>query len=143
MKSKCIHFIHDSIEIDIHPDEFLQIASVILPLMNKYPLEEFGIPTKADLVVGPSLGQEMECKNIEVSDDFNEGTFEIEGYLEDFDQLIDSWREVYKLVEYEDIEEPTEEVESWSQFFVSKRAVNRYYGQPRIKIKRKIHIIIK
>ena len=143
MKSKCIHFIHDSIEIDIHPDEFLQIASVILPLMNKYPLEEFGIPTKADLVVGPSLGQEMECKNIEVSDDFNEGTFEIEGYLEDFDQLIGSWREVYKLVEYEDIEEPTEEVESWSQFFVSKRAVNRYYGQPRTKIKRKIHIIIK
>lgn len=143
MKSKCIHFIHDSIEIDIHPDEFLQIASVILPLMNKYPLEEFGIPTKADLVVGPSLGQEMECKSIEVSDDFNEGTFEIEGYLEDFDQLIGSWREVYKLVEYEDIEEPTEEVESWSQFFVSKRAVNRYYGQSRTKIKRKIHIIIK
>lgn len=143
MKSKCILFIHDSIEIDIHPDEFLHVASVILPLMNKYPLDEFGIPTKADLVVGPSLGQELECTNIEVSDDYNEGTMDVEGYLDDFQQLVDNWGKVYKLVEYVDITDPVEESESWSQFFVSKRAINKYYGKSRTKINRRIHIIIK
>ena len=54
--------------------------------------------------------------------------------------LIDNWKQVYDVVEYEYIKEPEPVYESWSQLFVSKRCINRFYGTTRNKIKARVHI---
>lgn len=140
MKSKIELFVHDSIEVDTPPEEFLRVALQIVPLMNKYPMDEFGIPTKADLVVGPSIGQEIELSEIEVNEDFTEGTMICDGYEEDFDQMIEGFKDVYEICEWEDLEEPKPVRVSWKELFIPKKCINKLYGQFHNHIKRKLHV---
>lgn len=142
MKSKIIHFVHDSIEVDIHPAEIFSLGSLIIPLMNKYPNEVWNLPTKADLVFGPSIGQELDIKKIDSNEDFSEGTMELEGFLDDFDQLFNEWKKVYKVAEYEDIDPPQDQYISWSELFIPKKAISSHYGHHRTFIHRKVHIVM-
>ena len=143
LKSKIILFVHDSIEIDVHPDELLIMAVKVLRIMNDYPMSEFGIPTKADIVIGPSIGQELEMTEIETNEDYTEGTMKCEGFEDDFDQLMKSWESVYKVVEWEDIEPPKDHYVSYRELFIPKKAISRFYGMHRRKICRRLHIVIK
>lgn len=143
LKSKIILFVHDSIEIDVHPDELLIMAVKVLRIMNDYPMSEFGIPTKADIVIGPSIGQELEMTEIETNEDYTEGTMKCEGFEDDFDQLMESWQSVYKVVEWEDIEPPKDHYVSYRELFIPKKAISRFYGMHRRKICRRLHIVIK
>lgn len=143
LKSKIILFVHDSIEIDVHPDELLIMAVKVLRIMNDYPMSEFGIPTKADIVIGPSIGQELEMTEIEPNEDYTEGTMKCEGFEDDFDQLMESWQSVYKVVEWEDIEPPKDHYVSYRELFIPKKAISRFYGKHRRKICRRLHIVIK
>ena len=141
-KSKVILFVHDSIEVDIHPDEMLAIGSQIIPLMNKFPIEEFGIPTKADLVLGASIGQEVVIEKIEANEDFTEGYLECEGSEEDFNALMETWKDVYSSITWEDISPPKSKYQSWSGLFISKKAIAKDYGTTRTIVHRKVHVII-
>lgn len=142
-KSKIELFVHDSIEIDIHPDELLPIALQIIPLMNKFPMDEFGIPTSCDLVIGRSIGQEIVTDNIIVSEEYNEGYMNCEGYEDDFDDMIAEWRKYYHVVEYVDIKKPKPVYQSYAGAFVPKKAISKYYGHTRTKIERRVHLINK
>ena len=79
MRSKLVLFIHDSIEQDVAPEELIELSAVVVPMMNNYPDEEFGIPMKTHLILGPSFGQEIEFDKFECNDDFTECTMEGEG----------------------------------------------------------------
>lgn len=143
LKSKIILFVHDSIEVDIHPDEVLALGSQIIPIMNKFPNERFNLPVKADLVLGKSIGQEVEIKSLECNDDYTEGWLDCESTEEHFDALIDKWKEVYPLVEWEDIDPPKEKYKSWSDLWIPKLAIQKGYGENYRIVHRKVHIKIK
>lgn len=143
LKSKVILFVHDSIEVDIHPDEVLALGSQIIPIMNKFPNERFNLPVKADLVLGKSIGQEVEIKSLECNDDYTEGWLDCESTEEHFDALIDTWKEVYPLVEWEDIDPPKEKYKSWSDLWIPKLAIQKGYGENYRIVHRKVHIKIK
>lgn len=142
MKSKVILFVHDSIEVDIHPAEMLQLASQIVPMMNKFPNEQFNMPVKADLVLGRSIGQEVTIEEIHCNEDFTEGEMVCEAYEHDFDALINEWKKVYKSVTYEDIDEPKKKHQSWSGLWIAKLAVQKDYGEDRIQVHRRVKVII-
>lgn len=141
-KSKIILFVHDSIEVDIHPAEMLQLASQIVPMMNKFPNEQFNMPVKADLVLGKSIGQEVTIEKIECNDDFTEGEMICEAYEEDFDALINEWKKVYQSVTWEDISEPETKYKSWSGLWISKLAVQKSYGKNQTVVHRKVNVVI-
>lgn len=143
LKSKVILFVHDSIEVDIHPDEVLALGSQIIPIMNKFPNERFNLPVKADLVLGKSIGQEVEIKSLECNDDYTEGWLDCESTEDHFDALIDTWKEVYPLVEWEDIDQPKEKYKSWSDLWIPKLAIQKGYGENYRIVHRKVHIKIK
>lgn len=143
LKSKVILFVHDSIEVDIHPDELLMISSKIIPLMNDYPLDEFGIPAKADLALGASIGQEITVTNLECNDTYTEGTMEMECYEDEFLPLMERWQRAYKSVTWEDIEEPKVVNESWSGIWLAHKAMSKFYGKDRLKIHRLVKVVIK
>lgn len=143
LKSKVILFVHDSIEVDIHPDEVLALGSQIIPIMNKFPNERFNLPVKADLVLGKSIGQEVEIKSLECNDDYTEGWLDCESTEEHFDALIDTWKEVYPLVEWEDIDPPKDKYKSWSDLWIPKLAIQKGYGENYRIVHRKVHIKIK
>lgn len=140
MKSKVILFVHDSIEVDIHPEEMLELGTKIIPLMNQFPNEKFNLPVKADLVLGKSIGQEVEIQSIECNDDYTEGWLECESTEEHFDALIDTWKSVYPVVEYEDIDEPKVKYKSWSDLWIPKLAIQKGYGEDYRIVHRKVHI---
>ena len=141
-KSKVILFVHDSIEVDIHPAEMLQLASQIVPMMNKFPNEQFNMPVKADLVLGKSIGQEVTIESIECNEDFTEGEMVCEAYEEDFDALVNEWKKVYQSVTWEDISEPEVKYKSWSGLWISKLAVQKGYGIHQTVVHRRIKVII-
>lgn len=145
MKSKIFCFIHDSIEIDFHPDEVFQLIDKINYLFNVFPLEEFGVPVACDVPLGPSMGQECEVTNMVHDDDYNEVSFTLDGYIDDIEEVASSWREVYKLVEVSKSDsEDKESYVPWSGIFLPKKAkISMYTGETRMKGKRNFHIIRK
>lgn len=143
LKSKVILFVHDSIEVDIHPDEVLALGSQIIPIMNKFPNERFNLPVKADLVLGKSIGQEVEIKSLECNEDYTEGWLDCESTEDHFDALIDTWKEVYPVVEWEDIDQPKEKYKSWSDLWIPKLAIQKGYGENYRIVHRKVHLKIK
>ena len=82
MWTKTILFIHDSLEFDVHPSEFLRFSEYLGNALITIPEEEFGLPCKADLALGPSLGEELEASDLNLSEDKNSGELTIEGDIE-------------------------------------------------------------
>lgn len=141
-KSKVILFVHDSIEVDIHPAEMLQLASQIVPMMNKFPNEQFNMPVKADLVLGKSIGQEVTIEEIHCNEDFTEGEMICEADEDNFDALINEWKKVYKSVTWEDIDEPKAKFKSYSGLWISKLAIQKGYGLYYNVVHRRVKIIV-
>lgn len=147
-KSKPFCFIHDSIEIDFHPDEVFQLIDKINWLFNEYPLEEFGVPVACDVPIGPSMGQECEMVDLVHNDDYNEVEITLKGFIDDIDELIEIWKGVYRVAEYvNEYEYKKDDKESympWSKAFLpSKAQISMLAGKTRYKGKRKIHVICK
>lgn len=139
-KSRVILFIHDSIELDIHPDEIIPIGSKVIPLMNKYPLEEFGVPSAADLTVGVSLGQQLEVKEMINNDDFSCAELIVEGFEKDFSSLIDRLKQTntFSVIDYEDLEDPSPFVVSRGDLFIPRSVIKPTMGETLNIIKRKL-----
>lgn len=146
MKSKPFCFIHDSIEIDMHPDEVFQIVDKINWLFNVFPRQEFGAYVACDVPLGPSMGQEIEIKDMVHDEKYNDVSFILDGYVDDIEQQLNIWREVYDVVECEKVEgeEDSEQYQSYSVAFLPKKSsVSMYMGTNRSKGVRKIHVIRK
>lgn len=141
--SKVVLFIHDSLEVDVHPDEFLAIGAQIVPLMNQFPMEEWGMVTAADLAIGASLGQELEIKKLETDEKFNCGEFIMEGYDDCIQPVLDRWKKQYKIVEFEDVHEPKQVYVPKSNLFIPKLAFSKFMGQHRVKRELKFKLKIK
>lgn len=60
MYSKTAMFIHDSFELDIFPTELFDTVTFCDKLLNHDTAEKWDIPMSSDVVVGPSIGQEIE-----------------------------------------------------------------------------------
>lgn len=145
-KSKIFCFIHDSIEMDIHPMELFPLVDKVNYLFNVFPVEEFNVPVATDIPLGPSMGQECEIKGFEHSDDFNDNTVVLDGYIDDIEELIEIWKTVYKVVEVLDDfkDEDKEEYITYAKMMLPKKAqLSMYAGKYRKKGKRKIHVIVK
>lgn len=140
MRSKTVLFIHDSLEFDVHPYEMLDLADYLIHKMNDIPMQEFGVPMKIDLALGVSMGQEVEMSNLELSDDKRSCTCVIEGLEEDFDLLVENWKDIYSVVEWEDIEEPSDIYIPKGNLFLAKVAISHKLGKKQREIKRKVKI---
>lgn len=146
LKSKIIMYVHDSIEIDMHPDEVFKLADKIDYLFNVFPVEEWGVPVACDFPLGPSMGQECAMEEMVHDDDYNDVTIVLKGFVDDIDELVDIWKDEYSLVEYIDLDEykekDKEEYIPLSKMFLPKKAVvSMNAGNTRYKGSRKIHVV--
>ena len=139
MKTKPISFIHDSLEFDIHPSELFISCQKITSMMNDIPNDEFGIPSKAELTIGMSMGDENEVTYLEEQPDG--GIIELEGYEDDLNAILENWRSVYSSVEYTDDPDSTKEVYvPRNEMFLPKLTISKYSGTTRKLIKRRFNI---
>ena len=139
MKTKPISFIHDSLEFDIHPSELFISCQKITSMMNDIPNDEFGIPSKAELTIGMSMGDENEVTYLEERPDG--GIIELEGYEDDLNAILENWRSVYSSVEYTDDPDSTKEVYvPRNEMFLPKLTISKYSGTIRKLIKRRFNI---
>lgn len=143
LKSKIIMFVHDSIELDIHPDELLAVGQQVIPLMNDYPMKEFGMFTTAELSLGYSMGQELKTPDIICDDNFNEGEFVVDGWLDDFEDWYNNVKDYYKLVEVSDLVDPVPKYIDMGDLWIPKKAISSKMNTTRYEIKKKVHIVIK
>lgn len=143
LKSKLFCFIHDSIEIDVHPKELFRLIDRANYLFNEFPLKEFGVPVATDIPVCPSLGQEIEIKSYEFSDDFREGKLVLDGYEDDMNELEGIWKSTYRIVEGNNITDPDPKYIPWATSFLPKKAeLSRFAGKYRSKLEREYKIIM-
>lgn len=145
-RSKPFCFIHDSIEMDVYPDELFLIHDVLDYFFNVKSSQDWDVPFTSDVTIGPSMGQEIEVEDLEVSEDYNEATFVLKGYLDDIHQLTGGWQQVYKLVDEQLVEgeEDKSEKISWGLMMSKIKApIKSTFGKTLIKGKRKFHIVIK
>lgn len=139
MKTKPISFIHDSLEFDIHPRELFISCQKITSMMNDIPNNEFGIPSKAELTIGMSMGDENEVTYLEEQE--GGGIIELQGYENDLDAILENWREVYSSVEYKDDLESVEEIYvPRKEIFMPKLTISKYSGTRRKLLKRRFTI---
>ena len=139
MMTKPISFIHDSLEFDIHPSELFIACQKITSMMNDIPNAEFGIPSKAELTIGISMGDENEVTYLEEQEDG--GIIELQGYEDDLDAILKNWRNVYSSVEYTDDPDSIEEVYvPRKEIFMPKLTISKYSGTIRKMVKRRFVI---
>ena len=139
MMTKPISFIHDSLEFDIHPSELFIACQKITSMMNDIPNAEFGIPSKAELTIGMSMGDENEVTHLEEHKDG--GIIELQGYENDLDAILENWRSVYSSVEYKDDLESVEEIYvPRKEIFMPKLTISKYSGTIRKMVKRRFVI---
>jgi DNA polymerase I-like protein with 3'-5' exonuclease and polymerase domains len=139
LKSKAISFVHDALYFDIHPKELFKLTPEIDNIMNEYPIKEFDLPAAADLVIGVSMGQELVVEDLQKVSD-SEGFITLSGYLDDFDELIKEWSEVYSSVSWEESGKSKNVYVKKEDLFLPKKAISRYLGTTRTVVKRKVHI---
>ena len=148
MKSKPFCFIHDSIEIDMHPDEVFKILEKLDYLFNVYPREEFGVPVACDVPLSMSMGAEIDVAELKCNDDYTDITITLDGYEDDIEELIYNWKNTYKVCEQVIDYVPDEEDKKVympiaERFLPQKAPVSMKQGTYRNHIKRQYHIIVR
>jgi len=145
MKSKPFCFIHDSIEIDIHPDELFKMLDQLKPIFNEYPDKEFGVPMASDIVFSCHMGAEIDVVNLEHDSEYNDVWITLKGFKCDIDEVIEHWNEVYDLVE-KDInfeEESKDEYVPMEGLFTPKVTISKEFGTTKQKLKTRYHVVRK
>lgn len=143
MRSKPFCFIHDSIEIDLHPDETFKMFDVLTPLFNDYPMKTFGVPMASDIVFSANMGAEIEFEDFEHDDEYNDVKLTLNGMKDNIDDVDKQWRDVYDVVEVLNEESTGEKYISFSNVFQKKFGITPFFGKTRETIKRRYHIIRK
>lgn len=135
LKSKPFCFVHDSLELDIHPDEIFEFIPVADHLMNNYGREKFNVPLKADMVFGKSMGEEIELINI----DKETRTIECEGWQNDIDRILVEWKNIFKYVKCY-IYSRKDKYQSYDELWVAKKAFDANIGSHRTMTHMKIEL---
>jgi hypothetical protein len=146
MKSKPFCFIHDSVEVDYHPDELFELLVKTREIFNNYPQEVFNVPMACDVCFGTSMGDEIVMKDISYDEKYNDVTIKLNGFIDDIDNLLNNWRLVYKVVDVvDDGKDNYEEVYiSYADRFLPKKArITAYAGKTRNKGTMVVHVIRK
>ena len=89
MKTKIICYIHDSIEIDVPPEEIDMAYKVMYTAFNSLATKLYDIPCKGDIVIGVSMGEELKFKRIE------ENKYVVSGNVPDIEDLIKQFSVTY------------------------------------------------
>ena len=137
MLSKPFCFIHDSIEIDVHPSETFQLIDILQNLFNRYPMETFGVPMASDIPIGPSMGQEIEVENMEHDSKYQNIIIDLKGFKDDIEELQSIWENTYHIVERDlSVDPETEKIYlPRSGLFQKKVTMSRLIGTERESIK--------
>ena len=111
LKSKIFGAVHDSIEIDVHPTEIVDILSgihecLVLRTQEHYKAIRHDIPLSVSYSVGSTWGSVLESKSCEFYDDHV--SLKFEGKQDDFISLMGILNKYYE-IEYGDVEEIEEE----------------------------------
>lgn len=121
LKSKIICYIHDSIEVDVAPEEFDTVFVILNSAFNQIATKKYDVPTASDTVIGCSMGEELDIKRLE------KWHYEIKGNWSDIEDVINQFKLNYevKIIEQNvgDIEDQSNDT-NWC--FV-QRAPLRYY----------------
>lgn len=140
MKSLIIMYVHDSIEVDVYPYELLELIYNMQIILNKSPMDRMGLPSKADVTLGKSLGHEIEMESIDHNEDFTEGIITLKGYQDEIYETVEEWKKAYEIVEIYD-ESWKEEFVSMGELFILRKAYSpnlgtlRHKGTCKVKIK--------
>lgn len=104
-KSKLIGTVHDSIQVDTHPDELFEVLNIVKHTMNEGVTERHdflnGVPITADIELGTSWGGACSLEK------FNEKLWVIKGYRLDAENLIERLKlsKNFKYSEFMEVEE--------------------------------------
>lgn len=139
MKSLLIQYVHDSIEIDVYPYDLIKLVDKMKFILNDSPMRRMGLPSKADVTLGKSLGHEIEMKSIEYNEDYTDGVLVLEGYKDEIYETVENWRKAYKTVEILE-EEWEEQYVSMGDLFILRKAYTPTLGTLRHIGKCKVHI---
>ena len=139
MKSLVFQYVHDSIEVDVYPYEFIQLVDKLKVLLNESPMRRMGLPSKADVTLGKSLGHELEMKDITYNEDYTDCIITLEGFKDEVYDTIENWKDAYKTVEIIE-EEWSDKFISFSELFIVKKAFTPTVGTMRHEGKCKVHI---
>ena len=138
MKSKIVGFIHDSIEVDAAPGEWIECLRLLKYSMKDYneALDWVTCPLKIDCSLSDNLGDETKVSDITDNPD-GSYTFEIEGYSYVIDNIVEEAKVGYDIIEDELIEEH-EFLEDPGDLVARKASNLSYDGKTFIEQKRKL-----
>ena len=138
MKSKIVGFIHDSIEVDAAPGEWIESLRLLKYAMKDYneALEWVTCPLKIDCSLSDNLGDETTVEEITDNEDGSH-TLTIEGYSYVIDNIVSEAKFSYEVLNDELISE--EEFLEDPGDLVARKASNLSYdGKTFMKQVRKI-----
>ena len=102
MKSKIICYIHDSIELDVPPEELDLAYKIMYYAFNKQSAKLYGVPCKGDVCIGVSMGEELDFERLD------ENKYKVSGNVPDIEELINNLSNYYNVnvLESEKDDEP-------------------------------------
>ena len=139
LDSLIVMYVHDSIEVDVPPYELIKVVTNLKNILVESPLKRMGLPAKADVALGYSLGHEIDMKDIETNEELTECTMSLKGYKDEIEETAENWKTVYSVVEITDAEWKDERV-SMGELFMPKKAYTSTIGTVRQKGTCKVHI---
>lgn len=140
LKSLIVMYVHDSIEVDVPPFELIKVVTNLKKILVESPLARMGLPARADVALGYSLGHEIDMEDIQVvTDDLTECVMHLKGYKDEIDDTVNNWKQVYSVVETLD-ENYKEEPGTLGELFIPKKAYSSMIGVSRQKGTCKVHI---
>lgn len=88
-KIKICCYIHDSIEIDCAPDVIDMGYRILYAAFNTVAPKLYGVPTKGDVVIGVSMGNELDMQRVE------KNHYIIEGNKSEIDEVVEQMSPYY------------------------------------------------
>lgn len=123
LKSKIICYIHDSIEVDCHPDEFDAVFRIMNYAFNELATKQFEVSTNSDTVCGISMGEELDIKRLE------KNHYLIEGNAPDIEDVLNQFKLNYNVeILKDELSEVKYMGDDVSWVFISRSEL-RYYDQ--------------
>lgn len=136
--SSIVMYIHDSIEVDTHPYELIDVISTFKNILINSPMERFGLPAKADVTLGYSLGHEIDMEDIEIINS-ESCIITMSGYKDEIEDTINNWKTVYSVVSTEESSFKSRLI-SVGDLFIPKKAYTPTIGTLRSKGTCKVRI---
>lgn len=102
-------------------------------LMNFYPDERFGIPAKADILLGTSLGEEAEVEKYIESKNEDGGYLKLSGMGDELLRVISKWSEFFDEITIKVLKCKHTYMGN-RELFAAKRAYSPNFGQKNSKL---------